>query len=65
MLLHRINTKKDTVKCIFVFFVSWSNWKIEVNTFDLNEIPMAKVIEFHEKLKNEWNRKYRVRTRDI
>ena len=58
-LFYRINTNKDTVKCVFVFFVSFTNWKIEINTFDLNEIPMNKIIELHDKIAQDWTDKYK------
>ena len=64
-LLYRINTNKDTVKCFFVYFVSWFNWKIEVNTFDLKQLQMKHVIEFHEQLANDFNRKYSFRRRNF
>jgi len=60
LLLFRINTNKDTVKCVFVFFVSWLNWKIERNTIDISKLPMIKVIELFKNLSNDYDRKYRV-----
>ena len=60
LLLFRINTNNDTVKCFFVYFVGWFTYKIEVNTFDLKQLQMRHVIEFHEQLSNEWDSIYRI-----
>lgn len=60
LLLFRINTNKDTVKCVFLFWIGWFQFKKETITFDLNKLSMLQIIEFHKQLSNEWNRKYRV-----
>lgn len=60
LLLFRINTNNDTVKCFFIYFVNWFTYKIEVNTFDLKQLQMKHVIEFHEQLSNEWDSIYRI-----
>ena len=60
LLLFRINTNKDTVKCVFIFFISWLNWKIEINTIDISKLPMSKVIELFQNIENDYNLKYRI-----
>jgi hypothetical protein len=58
-LFYRINAEKDTVACLFFYVISWCNFKIEINTFDLNTTPMPLVIKLHNKLASDWNLKYK------
>jgi len=60
LLLFRLNTDNDTVKCVFIFFANWYSIKVECNVFDLHKIPMAGVISFHKQLLNDWNKLYRI-----
>jgi hypothetical protein len=59
-LFYKINPKKDTVKCFFIFWVGWFTFKTESITFNLNDVSLKVIIEFHKDLANEWNSKYRV-----
>lgn len=56
----RIRPEKDEVTCYFIFFISWSVFKFEKQTFNLNEIELSLVKKFYVGLANDWNRKYRI-----
>ena len=60
LLLFRINPNKDTVKCLFLFRINLFTYKKLSTTFNLKEIPLKVIIEFHENLSNEWTGMYRV-----
>jgi hypothetical protein len=60
LLLFRINTDKDTVKCLFLFRISLFNYKKLVTTFNLKEVSLRIVIEFHKNLGDEWSGMYRI-----
>lgn len=59
-LFLRIDTDKDSVKCVFMFFVSWCNFKFEEQTFDLNVLNVAQVKEFYKIAADEYSAKYRI-----
>jgi len=60
LLLFIINPNKDTVQCYFIFWIGWFTFKTEKITFNLKEVTLRIVIEFHKNLADEWNRIYRV-----
>jgi hypothetical protein len=60
-LLYRINLNNDKVYCIFIYFVSWFNFKIELHTFELSkDLTMSMVKKVFDKIENEYDRKYRI-----
>jgi hypothetical protein len=60
-LFFRINLNNDKVYCLFIYFVSWFNFKIEFHTFQLtNVLTMSVVKKIFEKIENEYDRKYHV-----
>jgi len=60
LLLFRINPNKDTVKCLFLFRIGLFNYKRLLTTFNLKEVSLKIVIEFHKNLANEWSGMYRI-----
>jgi len=60
LLLYKINPNKDTIKCVFIFYIGFFTFKTESITFDLKNVSLKIVFEFHKNLSDEWNRKYRV-----
>ena len=60
ILFYDIDGKNDKVKCIYIYFINWFNFKIEINIFDLKILNMKHIIEFHEQLQDEWDSIYRI-----
>lgn len=60
ILFLNINTKIDTVKCLFVFFVSWNCFKIDKRIFELSTLTASQIKLFYKDLANDYNRIYRV-----
>lgn len=60
ILFLNINTKIDTVKCLFVFFVSWNCFKIDKRIFELKTLTASQIKLFYKDLANDYNRIYRV-----
>lgn len=60
LLFLRINTDTDSVKCFFMFFISWNCFLIEKQIFDLKTLNMSQVKEFYKIAANDYTRKYRV-----
>lgn len=59
-LLMRINPKKDTAKCLFVFWINWNAWHTDRTEFDLSKTTAAQIKEIYKQLANDWTGKYRV-----
>lgn len=60
LLLFRINPNNDTVQCYFLFRINLFTYKKLSTTFNLKDIPLKIVMEFHKNLSNEWTGMYRV-----
>lgn len=60
LLLFRINPNNDKVKVLFIYIVGWFNLKFDVSEFDLNEIPMNKILTLYQTLEEKYDRKYRI-----
>lgn len=60
ILFLRIKPEMDSVKCLFIFFISWNCFISEKITHDLSKINMFQVKEFYKQLADDWNRKYRI-----
>ena len=60
LLLFKINPNKDTVKCWHIFWISGLTFKMEKQTFNLNEIPFRIVVEFYNGLSNDYQKKYKL-----
>ena len=60
ILLLRINPDNDSVKCYFIFFISWNCFKSENTSFDFAVINMGQIKAFYKNLANDWTGKYRV-----
>lgn len=59
-LFLRIKPENDTVTCFYFYFISWSVFQHEKQTFDLNKLSLSLVKDFYKNLANEWDRKYRI-----
>lgn len=60
LLFLRINPDNDTVKCFFLFFISWNCFVGETITHSLNTLSLSQVKDFYKTLANDYNRKYRI-----
>lgn len=60
ILFLRIDTDSDSVKCFFMFFISWNCFKIEEQVFDLNVLNMSQIKEFYKMAADEYSGKYRI-----
>jgi hypothetical protein len=60
LLLFKINTNNDIVKCWYVFWIGWFTFKVVKNTFDLKEVSLKIVVEFYKDLTNDYQKKYRL-----
>ena len=60
ILFLRIDTDTDSVKCFFMFFISWNCFKIEEQIFDLNILNMSQIKEFYKIAADEYTCRYRV-----
>ena len=60
ILLLRVRPESDSVKCYFVFAISWNCFKTMDQSFDFDLMTMAQIKEFYKTLANDWARKYRI-----
>ena len=60
LLFIRIHPEDDTVKCFFIFFISWNCFKENTHVFQLSELPMSGIKEFYKQLANDYSAKYRI-----
>lgn len=60
LLFVRIHPKDDTVKCLFIYFISWNCFKINTHVFQLSALPMSGIKEFYKQLADDWTCKYRI-----
>lgn len=60
LLFLRIDTNTDTVKCFFLFFISWNCFKGDSQVFSFDKLTMKQIKEFYINLANDWNRSYRI-----
>lgn len=59
LLIFRINPDSDKVKVLFIYSVGWFNFKFDISEFDLNEIPMNKIVTLYDNLEQSYDGKYR------
>lgn len=60
LLFIRIHPEQDKVRCLFLFFVSWNCFLIEVIDHDLGKLSMRHVKEFYKQLADDYTAKYRI-----
>lgn len=60
LLFLRIDTDTDTVKCFFLFFISWNCFKGDAQIFNFDKLTIKQVKEFYINLADDWTRKYRI-----
>ena len=60
ILFLKINPKKDTARCFFVYFIAFGCTYTHKHTFNLSELPAKGIKLFYENLANDSDRKYRV-----
>ena len=60
ILFYKINAKTDTITCYYIFKINLFTYKKLKTNFNLKEVNLKLVLEFHKKLANEWSGIYRV-----
>lgn len=60
ILFIRINPEDDCCKCLFLFFISWNAYKLDVLDFNFDSFTMQQIKQFYVNLSNDWYRKYRL-----
>jgi hypothetical protein len=60
LLFLRIDPETDTVKCFFLFFISWNCFVSDSTTINLENITMDKVKKLYKVIADEWTIKYRI-----
>ena len=60
ILLLRVSPKTNTVKCYFIFAISWNCFKAQDLTFSFKDITMTGIKQFYKTLANDWRKTYRL-----
>ena len=60
LLLLRIKPESNTVKCYFVFAISWNCFKSQDLTFSFDKITMTGIKQFYKTLADDWTGIYRI-----
>ena len=60
ILLLRVRPESNTVRCYFVFAISWNCYKSMDQVFNFDKMTMRQIKEFYKTLANDWARIYRI-----
>ncbi len=55
-----LRIEKESVKCFFIYFISWNSWVTSKSKIGLKDITVKIAVQVYKDLVDEWNRKYRV-----
>ena len=58
LLLLRIN--KNSVKCYYLYRISFFNWIFTKNEFELKDLTVKLIVQVYEDIQKDNDRKYRI-----